>query len=119
MFEKRYPGVDGVKLLKAYSLASKVPQEIASFYKGTWDFTLYSEGFLAPWQIGHEDGNSPFISIEELIDHETLDENYLNVSEFVKKQQLGSEIATTLITPLELSDRVMKNCYPQLNLLMN
>ncbi|MGD9328988.1 MAG: hypothetical protein PVH48_08500, partial [Cyclobacteriaceae bacterium] len=49
----RYKNTDAAKLLAAYSIASEVPLKIASFYKGTWDFTLYSEGFLAPWQYGY------------------------------------------------------------------
>lgn len=46
-FDKRYK-IAGIHMLDAYSHASKVPLYLASFYKSTWDFTLYSEGFLAP-----------------------------------------------------------------------
>ena len=59
-------------------MASKVPLYLATFYKGAWNFTLYSEGFLAPWQVGFDDQKSPIISIEELIKLETLDTRYLN-----------------------------------------
>lgn len=47
-FIRRYKQTDSKKLMEAYTLSSKVPEAIATFYKGTWDFTLYSEGFLAP-----------------------------------------------------------------------
>ena len=42
--------------------------KLASFHAATWDFTLYSEGFLASAQSwGKFDNVSPFISIDELI----------------------------------------------------
>ena len=106
---RRYPNTDALKLLEAYTRASKVPQFIASFYKGTWDFTLYSEGFLAPWQNGFDDSNSPFISLEELIKHETLDKRYLNISEYCSKVQNGEVLSKDLITPIELADSVIQN----------
>jgi hypothetical protein len=117
-FKHRYgEAVDGRKLLKAYSLASKVPLHIASFYKGTWDFTLYSEGFLSAWPTGFDDGNSPFISIEELIRHETLDPAYLGIAEYCrggKEIQSGKE---GFITPLELAQLVQEGCTKAVELL--
>ncbi|GJM30048.1 MAG: hypothetical protein DHS20C17_26830 [Cyclobacteriaceae bacterium] len=103
----RYPGVDAAKLLNAYKLASKVPLYIASFYKGTWDFTLYSEGFLAPWPNGFDDQKSPFISIEELIRHETLDPRYLSIAEYCRTN--GHQISDQRITPVELAETIRGN----------
>ena len=102
----RYPGIDALSLLEAYSLASKVPLHLASFYKSTWDFTLYSEGFLAPWNIGYDDGNSPFISLEELIRHETLDAGYVSIPDYCKMLSEKAEIQADLFTPPELADRL-------------
>jgi hypothetical protein len=48
VFNRRYPYSDGQKLLNAYRLASRMPLRLASFYASTWDYTLYSEGFLSP-----------------------------------------------------------------------
>ncbi|MCK5700642.1 MAG: hypothetical protein KAI29_05800, partial [Cyclobacteriaceae bacterium] len=107
-FEKRYPNVDGLTLLKAYSLASKVPLYLASFYKGTWDFTLYSEGFLAPWQTGFDDRKSPFISIEELTMHEALDSRYLSIREYCQLKKDGLSINDETITPLELAQKLQE-----------
>lgn len=107
-FEKRYPNVNGLTLLKAYSLASKVPLYLASFYKGTWDFTLYSEGFLAPWQVGFDDQKSPFISIDELIRHETLDSRYLSISKYCQLKNGGLLIKDGSITPLELAQNLQE-----------
>jgi hypothetical protein len=109
-FEYRYPNLDGTKMLKAFSLASKVPQYLASFYKGTWDFTLYSEGFMAAWQAGFDDGKSPFISIEELVRHETLDPRMLSINEYCQMETTQSTIRDELITPLELADIIDDQC---------
>ncbi len=116
-FEKRYGNIDGVKLLRAYSLASKVPQHLASFYMGTWDFTLYSEGFLAPWQAGYEDGKSPFVSIEELIRHETLDKRYLSIGEYCHLESSQSAIRDEYITPLELANNIDDMCNRSIGLI--
>lgn len=116
-FENRYGRLDGLKMLKAFSLASKVPQYLASFYKGTWDFTLYSEGFMAAWQNGFDDGKSPFISIEELIRHETLDSRYLSISDYCQRVNKGLPLDDELITPLELADMLQDDCTETMNLL--
>lgn len=116
-FENRYGSIDGLKMLQAYTLASKVPEFIASFYRGTWDFTLYSEGFMAPWPNGFDDGKSPFISIEELIKHQTLDPGYLSISEYCRRVNKGLPIGEDLITPLELAATIQDDCSKTMNLL--
>ena len=116
-FEQRYPGTDGLQLLKAYSLASRVPLHLASFYKGTWDFTLYSEGFMSAWPAGYDDDKSPFISIEELIRHETLDPRYLSIAEYARQKQEKKEIPDDLITPPELAAMLQEDCTTAINLL--
>ena len=115
-FEQRYgPGI-GKSMLKAMALASTVPLRIASFYKGTWDFTLYSEGFLAAWQAGYDDQVSPFISIDELIRHSTLDQTYLSVEDFVRSRRPNEANTDGRITPLELAEEVEQNCGEALRL---
>jgi hypothetical protein len=114
----RYKDVDVKGLLNAYSLASKVPLYIASFYKGTWDFTLYSEGFLAPWQNGYDDNKSPFISIEELIKHETLDSRYLSISEYCRRIiNNDSLVDEGLINPMKLSSIIYDECVEALEII--
>ncbi len=96
----------GKALLKAYKLASNVPMRLASFYRATWDYTLYAEGFLAAEPSNHEaffDKSSPFISIAELVEHQTLDPNLMSISEFVKIT-LENEGRGDRITPLDLAD---------------
>jgi len=102
-FDNRYePPVSG-ELIEAYELASQVPEELASFHAGTWDYTLYSEGFLAPSEsLGLDEVASPFISINEFIEHETLDSRYVSIPDYVASEGAGNQT----VTPPELAERV-------------
>jgi hypothetical protein len=117
-FEKRYSGVDGMKILEAFSLASRVPLYLATFYKSTWDFTLYSEGFLSPRAIGFDDQKSPFISIEELMKHEVLDRQYLSIDEYGQALREGKTINAERITPLQLADKMEMECQESIDALV-
>ncbi|MBT3202180.1 MAG: hypothetical protein HN350_19935, partial [Phycisphaerales bacterium] len=104
-FDRRYGPDVGGPMLKAYALASKMPLRLASFYGATWDFTLYSEGFLAAAGSGGKfDRSSPFISIDELIDHKTLDPTYMSIPDYVSVIRKRKPIAPERLTPLELAD---------------
>jgi hypothetical protein len=113
----RYPGMNSAKLFEAYALASRVPLALASFYKSTWDFTLYSEGFLAPWTTTFDDGESPFISLEELVRHETLDPRMLSIEAYADSLESGIPIDEELITPQELAIQVEQQCNRALSLI--
>ncbi|WP_114750127.1 hypothetical protein [Pleomorphovibrio marinus] len=102
----RYGEGTGKGLLKAYKLASNVPMRLASFYRATWDYTLYAEGFLAPEPSNHEaffDRSSPFISLEELVNHETLDPGLMSISDFVKSKLQENGVSEKM-GPLDLAD---------------
>jgi len=103
-FDRRYGNNIGEKLLEAYALASRMPLRLASFHSATWDYTLYSEGFLAPVQNGFNDEVSPFISIDELIKHKTLDPAYLSIPDYVESMIGNKNIDEALLTPLELAN---------------
>jgi hypothetical protein len=104
-FDERYGAGIGTPLLTAYTLASRMPLRLASFHAATWDYTLYSEGFLAPARSrGAFDGVSPFISILELIDHQTLDPTYLSIPAFVSARARGTAVPDSMMTPLALAD---------------
>lgn len=106
-FERRYGKGVGKQLLKAFRLASRMPRELASFHAGTWDYTLYAEGFLAPIEtLGQDDETSPFISINEIIHHETLGPSYLSIPDFLESHLAGEQINEEMVTPLELADRL-------------
>lgn len=98
----------GKAMQEAYRLASRMPLRLASFHAATLDLTLYSEGFLAPAPSpgykGLNDGHSAFISIDEFIDHESLDPDLISIPDFVTLQIDGKTANDSLITPLELAD---------------
>lgn len=94
-------------LYAAYRLASQMPLRLASFYRSTWDYTLYSEGFMAP-EPAHKDAtfdrSSPFITINEFIDHETLDPRYVSIRDYVTARLSGQSLGDS-VTPLQLADQ--------------
>ena len=109
-FDTRYHIHDGHQLLKAWTAASQMPLFLASFYRATWDYTLYSEGFLAPFASGGlQDTISSFISIDELIGHQTLDPDYLSIPEYVNLERKKKAIDPQKITPPEIADSLEAN----------
>jgi len=108
-FNRRYGGDVGDTFLKAYALASCMPLRLASFHRSTWDYTLYSEGFLAPVETGYDDKVSPFISIDELIQHQTLDPTYMSIPDYVDSILGDKQIEQSLLTPMELADDLEKD----------
>lgn len=108
-FESRYGSGAGKKLLDAYALASRMPLRLASFHSATWDYTLYCEGFLAPAETGFNDKVSPFISIDELIQHKTLDPSYLSIPDYVEAVVGNKKNEESLLTPLELAEDLEKD----------
>ncbi|MFD2292191.1 hypothetical protein ACFSKN_14925, partial [Mariniflexile gromovii] len=62
---------DGKELLKAWQLASRNPNRMASFFGSTWDATLYSEGFKT--------NGGEFIDIDKFINRNVLDSTYVNI----------------------------------------
>ena len=110
-FEEKYGKTVGHKLFEAYQLASKMPLTLASFYRSTWDYTLYSEGFLAPEPSSKEgffDRSSPFISIEELMEHETLDPNLLSIKDYLVDKKSG-QLNSDKKNPIQLADELEKD----------
>ncbi len=102
-FDRRYGDGIGKRLLEAYALASRMPLRLASFHAATWDYTLYSEGFLSPVQNEFNDKVSPFISIDELIYHKTLDPTYLSIPDYVKSRLNDEVIGNSKLTPIGLA----------------
>ncbi|HUZ18937.1 MAG TPA: hypothetical protein VMV68_11160 [Spirochaetia bacterium] len=104
MFAARYGASVGPKMIEAWDRASTMALRFASYYRATWDHTLYSEGFLAPFTAGGPtDGSTPpFVTLERLISRQTLDPAYLSIAEFVQRERDGVA-APPKITPLELA----------------
>ena len=106
-FDQRYGRGIGQPLLKAYTLASNMPLRLASFHRSTWDYTLYSEGFIEAEPSSPDgvfDRSSPFISINEFIDHETLEPTLLSIPDYVSEVISQDTAALDKTTPLALAD---------------
>jgi hypothetical protein len=119
-FDRRYGAGTGTRLLGAYNLAGRMPLRLASLYASTWDFTLYSEGFLSgynPWKGGYYDNVSPFISVDELIDSPPLDPDYVSIKEFVESQLSGKASRPGSVTPPLLADALEQDGRQALELL--
>jgi hypothetical protein len=102
-FNQKYHINYGEKLMEAHNLADKMPLKLASFYAATWDFTLYSEGFLAGVKSNkpcYYDSISPFISVDEIIKTVTLDTSLVSIEDFVAGKYKGKD----KVTPLQLAD---------------
>ena len=97
-FTRRY-GPSADPLLQAYSLASSTQLRLASLYDSKWDFTLYSEGFLAL-----QGDTTRYISVDQLIRQPTMDPDYVSVADFVKAQAEGSGFGAGRVTPPRLAD---------------
>lgn len=73
----------GKDLFAAWKLASRVPLHFASFQKGTWDGSLYTEGFLS--RTDRENAARNFFSVDRLIKQPVLDtKRYMNIENYVK-----------------------------------
>jgi len=99
-FTRRY-GPQADNLLKAYALASNAQLELASLYDSKWDFTLYSEGFLAL-----QGETTKYIGVDALINQPTMDPSYVSVHDYVQKMQAGEQFASTKVPPHWLAGRL-------------
>lgn len=107
----RYGEKVGPKMFEALQLGSRMPLALASFYQGTWDFTLYCEGFLNGKQLyrTYKEATKAFINVEEMLTHPTLDPRYLNIDQFTDRKLNKQPILEGEITPLELAEEMEAN----------
>jgi hypothetical protein len=83
MFDARFGNGAGKDLLAAWKLASRVPLRFASFHRGTWDGSLYTEGFSS-W-TDRDNAPRKLFDIDAFIKHPVLDtKRYVNIADFVK-----------------------------------
>jgi hypothetical protein len=88
-------------LQEAYALASRTQLDLASLYDSRWDFTLYSEGFLAL-----QGEHTRYIGVDALIRQPTMDPDFVSVADFVKALQAGTSFGPPRVTPDHLADRL-------------
>lgn len=99
LLEERFGADQGDDLLQAWKLASQVPHHFASFFRGTWDGSLYTEGFSS-W-IDRDDGARTFFDVDTFIKRPVLDtKRYVNIADFVKA---GRVTAPGVYSPLSLA----------------
>lgn len=114
-FTQKY-NTDGKIINQATNLVGIVPLQIATFYNATWDFTLYSEGFLG--LRGHKDGPD-LITVEDLIKTTPLDPDYLSIPEYVALRKQNMKTPTGKTDPLRLADMLEANCHEALTMIQN
>ncbi|NND08835.1 MAG: hypothetical protein HKN87_20885 [Saprospiraceae bacterium] len=102
-FNRRY-GDQGTNLLEALSLASSTQLRLASLYDSKWDFTLYSEGFLALI-----DNVTKYITIDDLIGQPTMDPDYVSIKSYVDIIQEGGSFGAEKITPIDLANLLQRD----------
>jgi hypothetical protein len=105
-FVHRY-GKPSSVLLQAYSLASATPLRLASSYDFTWDFSLYSEGFLA---LDSEKKRVDFISVDRLIKQTPIDPDYVSIPEYVKATLARKTFENNRTTPPKLAAILESEC---------
>ncbi len=106
-FALRYGKPLAGEMFSLYQLASQLPLRLASFYRATWDYTLYSEGFIAAEPANPDvpfDRSSPFLSVAEIMDHEVLDTQLVAIRPYVSAT-LNGIADTEKITPLQLAEQ--------------
>ena len=102
-FNRRY-GAKGDNLLNAFSLASSTQLRLASLYDSKWDFTLYSEGFLAL-----QGDYTKYISVDRLAEQPTMDPAYVSVTDYVKTMLEGGSFGADRVTPPILIDQLERD----------
>lgn len=112
-FNRRY-GSRADNLLRAYSLASSTQLRLASLYDSRWDFTLYSEGFLAL-----QGEYTKYISVDRLISQPTMATEYVSVGEYVKTLLDGGSFEAGRITPPILIEMLERDNREALSLVKN
>jgi hypothetical protein len=92
-------------LLKAWTLASRAQLRFAAFHRGTWDGTLYTEGFTG-WVDNVHNSAFQFFNIENIITNPVLDTKYVNIADFVKA---GGQIPADKVSPLQLASELERD----------
>lgn len=114
-FTQRY-GKEGDNLLEAYALATTTPLRLASSFDFTWDFTLYSEGFLAR---DNDTKSVEYIDIDWQIKQPPLDPDFVSVSDYVNTILSGASFGEDRVTPPLLALMLENDCNQALKLVEN
>lgn len=102
-FVRRY-GEQSRFLLQAYSLASNTQLRLASLFDASWDFTLYSEGFMAL-----QGDTTRYISVADLMQHPTMASDFISVADYVETLAQGGDFGAGKTTPPMLADMLERD----------
>lgn len=105
-FEQRFPK-KGVKLFDAQAKASIVPLVIGSWQNATWDFSLYTEGFMYSTKNSENKTVQKLIPLTDMADKVPMDPAYMSIADFLATEK---NIPKGKITPLHLADSVERIC---------
>jgi hypothetical protein len=114
-FIHRY-GKDAGALFEASTLAGTTPLRLASSFDFTWDFSLYSEGFLA---LNRDIKRVEYISVDWQIRQPPIDPNYVSVLDYVNGVSSGQTFDKGRITPPVLISMLEADCNKALAILKN
>lgn len=113
-FVRRY-GQQAAPLLEASARAGKTPLRLASSFDFTWDFSLYSEGFMA---LDNNVKRVEYISVNRQISQATLDPDYVSIADYVADSLQGNSFAGKITPPL-LAAMLTSDCTRALDLVKN
>jgi hypothetical protein len=114
-FIHRY-GKDAGALFEASTLAGTTPLRLASSFDFTWDFSLYSEGFMA---LNRDIKRVEYISVDWQIRQPPIDPNYVSVLDYVNGVSSGQTFDKGRITPPVLISMLEADCNKALAILKN
>jgi len=104
-FEQRFPR-QGKKLFDIQAETSKVPLVIASWQNATWDFSLYSEGFLYSTKINNKKVQR-LIPLTDMADKTPMEPSYLSIADFLANEK---NVPKGKISPFHLADSLESIC---------
>jgi hypothetical protein len=112
-FVRRYSS-RAAPLFDAYALVSKTPLRLACSFDFTWDFSLYSEGFMAM-----NKKVMSYISIDQQINQPVFDPDYVSIKDYVKTILAGGKFNNNNIHPVRLANMLEHDCREALALVKN
>lgn len=109
-FEQRFPK-NGAKLFDAQAKASKVPLVIGSWQNASWDFSLYSEGFLQSTMVDKKKAQK-LISLNDMAEKKPMEPAYLSIADFLANE---NNVPGGKISPFYLADSLEVICNKAIN----
>ena len=104
-FEQRFPK-KGAKLFEAQAKASIVPLVIGSWQNATWDFLLYSEGFLYSTKIDDKKVQK-LIPLTDMAEKTPMEPAFVSIADFLANE---NNVPKGKISPYHLADSLETIC---------